>query len=275
MGKGNWTPRMDTSIPLNNTEAAATKPTFGRRFAAKVFKFINSVNVNDVKRGFVFVVAIQSVLHVALTYGVNFTWCIGPSMIPTISGDLPGEMVFIDCFSYKIQKKTYKVGDVVISEPPNDTDKMVCKRIAAIEGDEVIVMSRNANHRVSAFAKLPEGIVVPPGHVWLAGDNCNNSTDSRTYGPVPIALIQGKVCYKAVLAPIPVIAIESKIWPSDAIIVRRGGKELREESRTLTQALTLTKDRDASQTENGSRSNGQVVDIQSTVEQNSPKDKLS
>ncbi|CAG8659836.1 3782_t:CDS:2, partial [Scutellospora calospora] len=34
---------------------------------------------------------------------------------------------------------------------------------------------------------------VPSGHVWLQGDNLSNSTDSRNYGPVPYALIKGRV----------------------------------------------------------------------------------
>lgn len=44
---------------------------------------------------------------------------------------------------------------------------------------------------------------MPAGHVWLQGDNTLNSTDSRHYGPVPYALVNGKaflkVCDKVVL----------------------------------------------------------------------------
>lgn len=29
-------------------------------------------------------------------------------------------------------------------------------------------------------------MTIPMGHVWLAGDNYNNSNDSRMYGPMPI-----------------------------------------------------------------------------------------
>lgn len=35
-------------------------------------------------------------------------------------------------------------------------------------------------------------ILVPRGHVWLEGDNSENSIDSRTYGPVPMGLIQSR-----------------------------------------------------------------------------------
>ncbi len=34
--------------------------------------------------------------------------------------------------------------------------------------------------------------LVPPGHVWLAGDHRDRSADSRVFGPVPVGRIKGR-----------------------------------------------------------------------------------
>lgn len=39
-------------------------------------------------------------------------------------------------------------------------------------------------------------VYVPKGHVWVEGDNSENSLDSRNYGPVPMGLIQSRVFSK-------------------------------------------------------------------------------
>lgn len=37
---------------------------------------------------------------------------------------------------------------------------------------------------------------MPEGHCWIIGDNLPESRDSRTFGPLPLALIKGKVVAK-------------------------------------------------------------------------------
>ena len=34
---------------------------------------------------------------------------------------------------------------------------------------------------------------VPQGHCWIVGDNLKHSRDSRHFGPLPLALVKGKV----------------------------------------------------------------------------------
>lgn len=103
-------------------------------------------------------------------------------MLPTING----EVVLVDNFSFNILKKKPKKGDIVIGYSPNSQWKLVCKRVGGIEGD---ILERNING-----IYFPEK--VPEGHVWLLGDNPDMSLDSRTYGPVPLSNIKGRVFFK-------------------------------------------------------------------------------
>lgn len=156
-----------------------------------------------------------ALFHVTATNVVNFTFCVGPSMNPTINEE--GECVLIDLFSYKILDKEYEVGDVIISVCPTDRHKTVCKRVKAVAGDTVVNYKRHMTH-------YPEVITIPEGHVWLAGDNPSNSTDSRSYGPVSVGLLQGRVFTKVsqIFSGIPDLPMtDKKMSISGAVDARR------------------------------------------------------
>jgi signal peptidase I len=106
------------------------------------------------------------VLHVTTNYGINFTLCIGPSMMPTFREE--GDVCLIDTFSYAFGLKEYKKGDVVICTCPYNHEKTVCKRIGGTEGDIF--------HVNQTYGGYSGPIIVPKGHVWLLGDNVHNST---------------------------------------------------------------------------------------------------
>ena len=123
------------------------------------------------------------IFHCVQTYGFDFATSTGASMTPTVHGE--GSLLFFEKVSPRISG--YERGDVVVSKAMNGSH-LVCKRIAALPGD--IVSPDRLNKRT---------MQVPAGHVWLLGDNTDNSIDSRVYGPVPMALLQGKV--RAALFP--------------------------------------------------------------------------
>lgn len=74
-------------------------------------------------------------------------------------------------------------GDVIIAKCPSDPKIFICKRIAGLPGDKI-------------STGIMSSEIVPKGHLWLEGDNRNNSSDSRTYGPIPIGLVRGRAICK-------------------------------------------------------------------------------
>ena len=62
------------------------------------------------------------------------------------------------------------------------------RRIVGVAGDSVLVDAHDEAGLPVATTSL-----IPRGHVWLEGDNPHSSTDSRCYGPVPEALLLGRV----------------------------------------------------------------------------------
>ena len=102
-------------------------------------------------------------------------------------------------------KREVRRGDIVTAASPTNPWDTVCKRVIGVAGDIIEVDPRRGEGML--YSADPEGklkttptsltgrgwVKIPKGRVWLAGDNTSNSTDSRDYGPVPLALIRGKV----------------------------------------------------------------------------------
>jgi signal peptidase I len=102
-------------------------------------------------------------------------------MMPTFSPS--GDLVLVEHMSQEIRRD-----DIVIAVSPTDPTHTVCKRVVGLEGDEISVR-RYPLDRI-------QQIEIPKGRCWLEGDNASNSTDSRSYGPVPLAMIKGKVFFR-------------------------------------------------------------------------------
>uniref|UniRef100_A0A383VE91 Peptidase S26 domain-containing protein n=1 Tax=Tetradesmus obliquus TaxID=3088 RepID=A0A383VE91_TETOB len=146
-------------------------------------------------RGAVGFVRGVSCFYVVYNYGGFLSKVDGPSMFPTFTGR--GDWVVAEALpglSDRVQ-----VGDVVISTRPIQADENIIKRVTAVQGQTVNVDK--------AGSIAPVQIQVPPGHVWLQGDNLILSRDSREYGPVPLALVKGRVV--------------AQLWPSIKWVERK------------------------------------------------------
>uniref|UniRef100_A0AAR5Q7C8 Mitochondrial inner membrane protease subunit n=1 Tax=Dendroctonus ponderosae TaxID=77166 RepID=A0AAR5Q7C8_DENPD len=130
------------------------------------------------------------VVHCTFEYLGDFVLCSGPSMEPTIYSN---DILFTEHLSALTQ--TIRKGDIIIAKCPTNPKQQICKRVVALQGEKV----------KTGFASYE---VVPIGHIWIQGDNVSNSTDSRSYGPVPLGLVRSKaVC---------------KVWPPSSISMLSG-----------------------------------------------------
>ena len=110
-------------------------------------------------------------------------------MLPTMNSS--GDLVVISRMS-----RSFRRGDVVVATSPTNPRTKLCKRIIGVAGDTVTLLPPGPSPYPSLASPTPSTVVVPPGHVFLQGDNVFNSSDSRHHGPVPTALLMGRVVAK-------------------------------------------------------------------------------
>lgn len=102
--------------------------------------------------------------------------------------------------------KTVHRGDIIVFRYPRDPEETFLKRVAAVGGDHVEIHDGivyvNSRPRKEPYAvyrgprNSPEEqmaqIVVPQGHLFVMGDNRDNSSDSRDWGFVPVENVIGE-----------------------------------------------------------------------------------
>ena len=122
----------------------------------------------------------------------------GPSMQPTLMGD---ERLVVNKFIYRFKEPAK--GEVLIFQSPADPQKDYIKRVIATPGDTIEIKDgkvfvNNQKQKEEYLSRETRGsyelATVPAGHLFVMGDNRNNSDDSRSksVGFVPYKLIKGK-----------------------------------------------------------------------------------
>ncbi len=139
------------------------------------------------------------VLSVLLFLGINTVTARirveGFSMEPTMHN---GEFVLVNRLAYKFGAPS--LGDVIVFHFPIDPVQEYIKRVIGLPGDHIVIAEGKVavNDRildepyVNALPDYQGDWIIPEEHLFVLGDNRNNSSDSHSWGPVPMANVVGK-----------------------------------------------------------------------------------
>ena len=113
----------------------------------------------------------------------------------------PGNAVLVNRLAYRFSLP--ERGDIIVFDPPFESPEPYIKRVIGLPGDEISIRDGTVfvNGTVIPEPYLRERPaargtwVVPEGSVFVMGDNRNNSSDSRNWGPVPDKNIIGRAVF--------------------------------------------------------------------------------
>lgn len=113
------------------------------------------------------------------------------SMEPTLE---PGELLLLEKVSYYSHPP--QRGDIVVFRLRGDPQNHLIKRVIALPGETLEIMNgrvyidgRPLSEPYLSQATRPDLTprVIPPGTIFVMGDNRALSNDSRNFGPVPLS----------------------------------------------------------------------------------------
>jgi signal peptidase I len=119
----------------------------------------------------------------------------GASMEPTLQS---GEFVIVNKLAYVFGEP--KIGDVIVFHFPRDPEQEYIKRVIGLPGDQVVIKEGRVfvngelleEEYIAASPVYEARWDVPTDSLFVLGDNRNNSSDSHSWGPVPMEYVVGK-----------------------------------------------------------------------------------
>ena len=117
------------------------------------------------------------------------------SMEPTL---MPGQFILVNKLAVKLND--IQRGDVIVFHFPQNPKEDYIKRVIGLPGDSIVIRGNKvvvnnqviAEPYISAEPAYNGTWVVPEGNLFVLGDNRNQSSDSHSWGYVPINLVVGK-----------------------------------------------------------------------------------
>ncbi|WP_437612701.1 signal peptidase I [Sorangium sp. So ce834] len=205
---------------LEPAKAGVFMPRSDRAFARRAYQTVAPLGRNLLK-----VLAALAILTLGRSTLADQYHVPTGSMWPTIA---PGDRILVDKVAYGLRVPLTdrylfegsgpSAGDVVLFADPRGGSTLLVKRVIALPG-QTVMLRRGVLYvdgAAQAIEELGDGtrvehlgpvthaagepdleafgpVVVPPGHLFVMGDNRAASLDSRAMGAVPRELVRGRV----------------------------------------------------------------------------------
>jgi len=122
----------------------------------------------------------------------------GFSMEPSMQS---GEFVVVNKLAYVFGQP--ELGDVIVFQYPRDPEQEYIKRVIGTPGDQVMITEGQVfvngelidEPYIAAPPVYQSERTVPDNALFVLGDNRNNSSDSHTWGSVPMEYVIGKAFF--------------------------------------------------------------------------------